>query len=301
MKRDQVIPAGSANSGVEEDVDLSSTISPDSASCRSAPSSVSDVGCGPPKGLHTVVVFDWDDTLMCTTAVYNSTHTGRTLRDLERAVEATLRSSMRLAETIIITNGSASWVNESAREYMPRLLPLLAQLRIVSAREKFELKYPDDPFRWKSAAFAALLTPEGGDLPCLNLVSIGDQLPELVAARRVVRSLGYPSLVKTLKLNDQPSVVELTGQLKRVEEELEGIVSEGRSGRRSLLRRVLPMAPEDIFAESTSWELSYKIPSVRETLARWSGHIRSHLPRRSPIDDMHACELIALDLWPFLP
>lgn len=43
---------------------------------------------------------------------------------------------------------------------MPRLLPLLEGLRVVSARALFERQFPGDPVMWKKAAFRELLAEE---------------------------------------------------------------------------------------------------------------------------------------------
>ena len=61
----------------------------------------------------------------------------------------------RLGETMIVSNGSASWVQESCTRFLPGLEPLLDTLKVVSARAEFEHLSPDDPFAWSG-------TPSGG-------------------------------------------------------------------------------------------------------------------------------------------
>merc|ERR1719336_3729973 len=109
---------------------------------------------------NTVVIFDWDDTLLCTTAARFQKVSLEQLLELEVAIESILRKAMSFGETLIVTNGNATWVQDSARRYLPGLLPLLAQLRVVSARALYEDVYPNDPFMWKHAAFEHLLTKE---------------------------------------------------------------------------------------------------------------------------------------------
>merc|ERR1719422_799617 len=136
---------------------------------------------------NTVIIFDWDDTLLCSSAIHHHRWCRREMRKLERYVKRALRAAMRLGETLIVTNGNATWVEDSVRKYMPGLLPLLARVSVVSARASFENQYPGDPFMWKRAAFEHLLTKARHfpAAPGLNLVVFGDQFPEIDAAHYV--------------------------------------------------------------------------------------------------------------------
>merc|ERR1712107_402884 len=103
--------------------------------------------------------------------------------------------------TLIITNGNRTWVEDSARRYMPGLMPTLAKLTVVSARSLFEGQFPGDPFMWKRACFQHLLQevrgfPQRGNL---NLVVLGDQYPEIDAAHHMAELMGDSVLVKTIK------------------------------------------------------------------------------------------------------
>merc|ERR1712241_145394 len=112
---------------------------------------------------------------MCTRAVRTQQWGVEDLQELEVSVEAILRTAMSLGETLIVTNGIATWVQDSAQRYLPGLLPILSQLRVVSARALFEDEYPNDPFMWKIAVFENLLTKERHIPPeqGVNLVALG--------------------------------------------------------------------------------------------------------------------------------
>merc|ERR1719356_2003363 len=135
---------------------------------------------------------------------------------------------MSLGETLIVTNGNSTWVQDSAKRYLPGLLPMLSRMTVVSARAAYESAYPGDPFMWKKAAFEDLLltAKRPADLG-LNLVVLGDQYPEIDAGRHVVDLHGKPAVLKTVKFKEAPSVSELVGQLRRVEAELQSIVNDG--------------------------------------------------------------------------
>lgn len=181
---------------------------------------------GVPAG-NTVIVFDWDDTLLCSTAIHSNRWCSEDVRKLECSVKKILRTAMRLGETWIVTNGNSTWVQDSAREYMPGVLPLLSRLRVVSARAAFESQYPRDPFMWKRAAFESMLN-DTRQFPAdvgLNLVVLGDQYPEIDAGHHVSYLRGGSTELKCVKLKEAPTVPELVGQLERLESDLHGIVA----------------------------------------------------------------------------
>jgi hypothetical protein len=61
---------------------------------------------------------------------------------------------LRTLQVILITNSDEGWVQFSAEKYCPKLLPVVAKYRIVSARTRYEKFYPGQPLCWKAAAFA---------------------------------------------------------------------------------------------------------------------------------------------------
>jgi len=195
--------------------------------------------CSPP-GRSTIFIFDWDDTLLCSSAVRLRRWTVEELEALEVAVESILRAAMSLGETMIVTNGNATWVEESASRFLPGLMPLLLQLRVVSARALYEDTYPDDPFMWKQAAFELLLTKERhfSAEAGVNLIAVGDQFPEIDAARNVGASIGGKSFVKTVKFREQPSAADVRGQLQSLEKALPRIATGRGSQSYGLVREL---------------------------------------------------------------
>jgi len=60
----------------------------------------------------------------------------------------------RSTQVLIITNSDEGWVKYSAERWLPNLIPILANYRIISARTRYEKFYPNQPLCWKAAAFA---------------------------------------------------------------------------------------------------------------------------------------------------
>mmetsp|Transcript_53107 Transcript_53107/g.134149 ORF Transcript_53107/g.134149 Transcript_53107/m.134149 type:complete len:292 (-) Transcript_53107:36-911(-) len=233
---------------------------------------------------NTVIIFDWDDTLLCSTAINGQTWTLKQLRDLELAAESALHTAMSLGETLVVTNGNATWVQDSAKRFLPRLLPTLSKLTVVSARALYESIFPGDPFMWKKAAFRHLLTqerhvPQGQGL---NLIALGDQTPEIEAAQHVVKFIGGSSLVKTVKFKEAPTAPEIMGQLAKVEQDLHKIVREEKSSMRNMQKKSVPSNLDHMGAQAVGWGISTK----DEDSSSW----KLKLPASTSIKD----------LWPLL-
>merc|ERR1719384_1047082 len=107
------------------------------------------------------IIFDWDDTLLCSSALRLSQPSSELMRQLERTVEDILATAMSLGQTPIVTNGTESWIQDSAARFAPGLLPVVDKVTCISARAHHEEHFPDDPFAWKREAFYDLLA----DLP----------------------------------------------------------------------------------------------------------------------------------------
>mmetsp|Transcript_41666 Transcript_41666/g.126123 ORF Transcript_41666/g.126123 Transcript_41666/m.126123 type:complete len:336 (+) Transcript_41666:518-1525(+) len=149
------------------------------------------------------------------------------------AAAAALRAAVSLGETIIVTNGRSTWVEESSRYFLPGLVPALERLHVVSARAWYECEHPDDPFAWKRRAFHSILQGHlaaGGGAAGLNLVVLGDSFAEIQAAEYLVAGdVSGAALLKTVKFKESPSAGELIGQLQAMVLELQAVVAAARS------------------------------------------------------------------------
>lgn len=199
-----------------------------------------------PRGLQpqdTIIIFDWDDTLMCSSAINANQFPAHQHSQLEALLEQVLTASMRLGETCIVTNADELWVLESTRRFAPRVLPLLSQMAVVSARRKYEHAFPGDVFAWKRETFREVLngrrsisTARAG----VNLIVLGDSPAEMEAAQTATLSLPSPLLIKTVKFKETPSSDDLLEQLRLVLQELTTIVTDEHSSCRNLVYWMRP-------------------------------------------------------------
>lgn len=209
------------------------------------------------KPSDTVIIFDWDDTLLCSSAINLQQWSVGQLQQLELTAETILCASMDLGETLIVTNGNKSWVQDSARRFMPKLIPLLSKLRVMSARFAYEQSWPGEPFAWKKAAFSEIFSErEASGVSGVNLVVIGDSFAEIEAAQTATSSLRGTSVVKTVKLKEMPSVNELLGELRVLTQQLPDIVNEDCSMSKVLVPRSLPPHLGYLTSWASGWVVS---------------------------------------------
>lgn len=196
-----------------------------------------------PSSTGTLIIFDWDDTLMCSSAINANLFMQHQIPLLEMQLHTALTTAMQLGETLIITNADELWVTESARQFAPSVLPLLSSIKIMSARRRYEQAWPADVFAWKRECFREVLLTkwsQQGSWSGLNLVVVGDSPSEMEAAQ-VARSYFPPSLVvKTVKFKESPSVDELLDQLQFLAKELSRIVASKDSLCWDLVHMLLP-------------------------------------------------------------
>jgi len=181
----------------------------------------------------TIIIFDWDDTLLCSSAINTRRWDFPKLEELQQAAERVLRTAAKLGEVLIVTNGVDWWVDDSARRFLPGLLPLLDTLTVRSARASWECKFPGDPYSWKREEFREILLPRRRST---NLVVLGDSMAEISAAQGLHPMLEDGSLVKTVKFKERPSADQVIGQLRSVEAELADIVQQRASISRELVQ-----------------------------------------------------------------
>lgn len=169
-----------------------------------------------PPDHKSVIIFDWDDTLLCTTYLRDAPFIPREMQPLMQrmanAVVKLLEMSLEVGHTFIITNAEEGWVEESASIFLPTVVPMLNKISIISARSTYEAQCNGDVSQWKKRAFLQL-GKQLPQTPITNLLSIGDSNFEHEAARLLGQQFSG-SLVKTVKLQERPSPEDLVKELE---------------------------------------------------------------------------------------
>lgn len=182
---------------------------------------------------QTVIIFDWDDTLLCTSFLQDLQFTQlpepvlRCLKEIENAVINLLSLALSLGHTFIITNAVKGWVEYSAAKHIPAILPVLQRVRVVSARSRYEPFYPGDMAKWKAETFLEVQRQLDSQV-VTNVVSLGDSYFEMDAALVMGRQFEQ-AMIKTVKFQEAPSPQELLKQQVLVCQEFEKIIGNARN------------------------------------------------------------------------
>lgn len=200
-----------------------------------------------PSNRCKVIIVDWDDTILPSTFVDRwqidnfrdlPIHFQNLLGELSLCADRFLEAASKHGEVIIITNSDEGWVNFSAEKYCPKLLPVVAKYRVVSARTCYEKFYPGQPLCWKAAAFAhevneifeqhhdenSCASMEGTEVSSQSsiesdadfllrreIISFGDSVEERTATNIVSKQLN--ALSKSIMFLNSPTPLQIIGQL----------------------------------------------------------------------------------------
>jgi hypothetical protein len=180
-----------------------------------------------------IIIFDWDDTLLCTTflgkmaGLVDNTISEKDRKILAKTDETAFKlldKSVRYGDTFIITNAAKGWVEYSSQLLMPMTSNLLEtkNIKIISARSDFEKKFPGETKRWKREAFVEISKKYVYSITT-NIVCLGDSNIEMEAAKQFEDLFCQQSCIKTVKFEAKPDPVALIKQQIHVTQKFDKI------------------------------------------------------------------------------
>ena len=186
-----------------------------------------------PKYHNSLIIFDWDDTLLPTSFltpkgtfsedIQLSSSDCKKMQQIANYVYDILKESIEKGDVYIITNAGINWVQFSANLFYPNISELLKKIKIISARGEYEKSFPGNLRQWKIQAFLNLLKNVDNKL-VTNIICIGDSLFEMEAGR-ILASNFKEAFIKTIKFREAPKLDELLKQLKLVAQQFGAIYS----------------------------------------------------------------------------
>ena len=186
-----------------------------------------------PKYHNSLIIFDWDDTLLPTSFltpkgtfsedIQLSSSDCKKMQQIANYVYDILKESIEKGDVYIITNAGINWVQFSANLFYPNISELLKKIKIISARGEYEKSFPGNLRQWKIQAFLNLLKNVDNKL-VTNIICIGDSLFEMEAGR-ILASNFKEAFIKTIKFREAPKLDELLKQLKLVSQQFGAIYS----------------------------------------------------------------------------
>ena len=170
---------------------------------------------------NTLIIFDWDDTLLCTSFLSNynfdieevlkNNNNYELLYKLEKKIFEILSLSIQKGETYIITNAEKGWVEYTSKIFFPSLMMLLKHIKIISAREENKNTFPNDIRMWKINSFNNAFQQIDSD----NIISVGDSFLEIEASK-LLNSKFFNSFIKTVQFIQSNKIEELIDQIELV-------------------------------------------------------------------------------------
>lgn len=95
-----------------------------------------------------------------------------------------LELAVKFGRVYIITNACEGWVEFSCNRFMPEVMPILQKITIISARAKYEKRFPKEVPKWKLYAFLETQSElTKGNMK--NVVALGDSMMEMDAAHHL--------------------------------------------------------------------------------------------------------------------
>jgi len=178
---------------------------------------------------QTMIIFDWDDTLLCTNFLAKHGYVDLpddiliTLQPLDESASTLLSKAVQYGQTFIITNAAEGWVQCSSKLFLPKTYQVIMQnkIKVISARTGYEDQFPGDSHRWKIEAFLDIERYFNKNL-ITNLLCLGDSHIEMDAAYILAERFNH-SLIKTIKFKRNPKPEELVKQQNLVSEKLDKI------------------------------------------------------------------------------
>lgn len=169
---------------------------------------------------NTLIVFDYDDTLLCSSFISESKlsldstqfsikHLWPDLDKLSQSIINILTEAQKYGEVVIVTNADDWWIQLSAQKFIPEIIPILNTVKIYSARHMYETIYPEDYYMWKYQTIKTVVESKTG---INNIISFGDSLAERDSVINIGKELNCYS--KSVKFLDKSSLNQLYKQLE---------------------------------------------------------------------------------------
>ena len=145
------------------------------------------------------------------------------IANLDEKVSSILEKSIALGEVYIITNASCGWVEFASSRFYKKSVDLILKTKIISARNKNERLNVGLPKLWKPDTFIDTFV-DLNYFGILNLISVGDSVIEMESAKNLSSKMRN-CVLKTIKMQESPSLKDLIKQLELIDNRLEKIYS----------------------------------------------------------------------------
>jgi|SaaInlStandDraft_3_1057020.scaffolds.fasta_scaffold07363_3 hypothetical protein len=165
--------------------------------------------------MDTLIILDWDDTLFPTSwiiksglDIYNKSNKQNMveiLHPLDDILHSFLNKISSFGEIQIITNALPEWVYFCS-SLLPKTSKILSTINVISARDKYQKKFPNISTFWKTFAFTNAPSVKTKK----HIISVGDDVSEYLA---LIHLNTNKRILKAIRFLGSPDYRQLLEQL----------------------------------------------------------------------------------------
>ena len=155
---------------------------------------------------ETIFLFDWDDTLMCTSFILSkvqplSEEEIKTTSNLGLKVTNFLEECSKQGKIIIMTNSSKDWMKNTYEQYLKIKEEFFKNIKIISTRDLY-LKNNIPKEKWKEMALNEFLSKFGDEIE--NLICASDSEGDINLFKNISK-IKKGKNISTIKFKSNPS------------------------------------------------------------------------------------------------
>jgi len=178
--------------------------------------------------MNNLLIIDWDDTIFPTTWLLQNNINIQNeevcekykliLSELDIILFRFLNNIINKTKIVIVTNASFDWIKKTG-QLLPNSFKLIKRnIEIISARDLYKKKYPDDAFMWKKIVFEKLLKIYfNKKLNIQNIISIGDadyEYKALINLNNYDQLIPNKRILKAIKFKKTPEYKTILEQIE---------------------------------------------------------------------------------------
>ena len=179
---------------------------------------------------ETVFIFDWDDTLMCTTFILSkgqilSEEDKNIINNLGKIVNIFLKECNKYGKIIIMTNSTEKWMKQTSEKYLKIKNSLFRKIKIISTRDIFAKKGIETK-KWKELALEEILFKYGDKIE--NIICGSDSENDIEVFKNISEKYNKIN-ISTIKFKTKPSPLIMIKQIEYLNKKLYEIIGTNKN------------------------------------------------------------------------
>ena len=179
---------------------------------------------------ETVFIFDWDDTLMCTSFILSkdqnlSEEDKKLINNLGKIVNIFLKECNKYGKIIIMTNSTEKWMKQTSEKYLKIKNILISKIQIISTRDLFSKKGIETK-KWKELAMEDILYKYGDKIE--NIICGSDSENDIEVFKNISKKYNKIN-ISTIKFKSKPSPLIMIKQIQYLNKKINEIIGTNKN------------------------------------------------------------------------